>query len=78
VCKVFSPPSNTKHCLDFSFVFSGPYLPEKLVFIKGDLPQWKVPARLNWDLLTSGRYQPDWKKISALLYIGKGPEYRDF
>jgi hypothetical protein len=57
---------------------------KKPVFIKGDLPLWKVLARLDWDLLTSGRYQPDchcskkWKKISALLYIGKGPEYRDF
>jgi hypothetical protein len=57
---------------------------KKPVFIKGDLPLWKVPARLDWDLLTSGRYQPNchyskkWKKFSALLYIGKGPEYRPF
>jgi hypothetical protein len=45
---------------------------------------WKVPARLYWDLLTNERYQPAChyflksEKIPALLYKGKGPEYRPF
>jgi hypothetical protein len=49
-----------KHCLDFSFVFSAPLLAclKKPVFTKRDLLQWKIPARLYWDLLASGRYQP--------------------
>jgi hypothetical protein len=59
VCKVFSPPSNTKHHLDFSFVFSGPYLPEETCFhqvvssavegtaVLGSFDQWKVPAIMS-------------------------------
>jgi hypothetical protein len=59
-------------------------LKKKPVFSKRDLLSWKVPARLYWDLLTSGRYQPAChyflksEKVPALLYIGKGPEYRPF
>jgi hypothetical protein len=40
---------------------------------KRDLLHWKVPARLYWDLLTSGRYQPPvttsnkWKNPSSAL-----------
>jgi hypothetical protein len=47
----------------------------------------KVPARLYWDLLTSWRYQLPTslrslflksERIPALLYVGKGPEYKPF
>ncbi len=66
-------------------IFSSLTCPRNLFSAKGDLLQWKVPpARLYWDLLTSGRYQPacvtvskKWKNpSSALLYVGKGPEYK--
>ncbi len=47
---------------------------KKPVFSKRDLPLWKVPVRLYWDLLTSGRYQPachyvykKWKNPSSAL-----------
>jgi hypothetical protein len=49
----------------------------------GSMP-WKEPSRLDWDLPTSGTYQPAGnyfqkvKKISAVLYIGKGPVFRPF
>jgi hypothetical protein len=42
----------------------------------------KKPVFSKRDLLTNGRYQPSLslfflnEKIPALLYIGKGPEYR--
>ncbi len=39
---------------------------KKRVFSKRDLLGWKVPARLYWDLLTSGRYQPPYHYFSAL------------
>jgi hypothetical protein len=49
---------HAKHCLDFSFVFSAP-LPawRNLLSADRDFLWWKVPARLYWGLLTSGRYQ---------------------
>ncbi len=53
--------SAVKHCLDFSSVFSAPWTLTCLktpVFSKRDILWWKLPARLYWDLLTSGRYQP--------------------
>jgi hypothetical protein len=64
----------------FSCLFSSITSVKKPVFTKRDLLQWKVPARLYWDHLTSGRYQLAFplflkiEKIPALLYIGKGPE----
>jgi hypothetical protein len=75
--------ADVKHCLHFSFVFSAPLLTclKKPVFSKRDLLWWEVPVRLYWDLLTSGRYQPAHlksEKIPALLFVGKGPEYRPF
>jgi len=61
-----------KHCLDFSFVFSAPLsCLKKPVFRKPDVLRWEVGARLYWDLLTSGRYQPactiskKWKNPSS-------------
>jgi hypothetical protein len=53
---------SVKHCLDFSFVFSAP-LPEETCFQQVGSSAVEVPARLYWDLLTSGRYQEN----SALL-----------
>jgi len=35
-------------------IFSSLACLKKHVFSKGDLMRWKVPARLYWDLLTSG------------------------
>jgi hypothetical protein len=43
---------------------------KKLVFSKWDLLWWKVPASLSLLL--------NCEKIPALLYIGKGSEYRPF
>jgi hypothetical protein len=63
----------------FLCVFSSITCLKKPVFSKWDLLWWKVPATLYWELTTS---QPvtisKGEKISALLYIGKGPEYRPF
>ncbi len=42
----------------FLCIFSSPTCLKKPVFSKLDLLLWKVPARLYWDLLTRGRYQP--------------------
>jgi len=68
-----------KHCLDFSFVFSAPSTSlKKPVFSKRDLLQWTVPANLYWDLLTSLSLFLKSEKIPALLYVGKGPQYRPF
>ncbi len=56
-------------------------LKNKHVFSKWDLLQWKATARLYWDLLTSGRALSLFlkcEKIPALLYVGKGREYRPF
>ncbi len=39
-------------------IFSSVTYLKKPVFNKRDLLLWKVLARLYWDLLTSGRYQP--------------------
>jgi hypothetical protein len=39
----------------FLCIFSALACLKKPVFSKWDLMQWKVPARLYWDLLTSGR-----------------------
>jgi hypothetical protein len=47
-----------------------PCLPEKPVFRKWDLQQWKVPASLSLFLKS--------EKIPALLCIGRGPTYRPF
>jgi hypothetical protein len=68
---------SVQHCLDFSFVFSA-----------------HLPTRRNLfsasGILCSGKYQPrstgisslslllKSEKIPALLYLGKGPEYRPF
>jgi hypothetical protein len=77
--------SFVKHCLGFSLcIFSFFTYVKTPVFSKPDLLRWKVPARLYWGLLTSGRYPASLslflkcEKIPALLYIGKGPEYRPF
>jgi hypothetical protein len=75
-------PLILKHSLDFSFIFSGRLHAPR----KWDLPQWKVPARVDWDLLTSGRYKPAchyFKKVKksqhpALLYLGEGPVLHHF
>jgi hypothetical protein len=40
----------------FLCIFSSLTCYKKPVFSKPDLLRWKVPARLNWDLLTSRRY----------------------
>ncbi len=45
-----------------------PYL-KKPVFIKGDLPQWKVPARLYWDLPSSRGYWPACRFIYLFIFI---------
>jgi hypothetical protein len=50
---------------------------KKPVFSKRDILPWKVPARFHWDLLTSGLFLKS-EKIEAVLYEGKGPEYRPF
>jgi hypothetical protein len=42
----------------FSCIFSSITYLKKPVFTMRDLLQWKVPVRLYWELLTSGRYQP--------------------
>jgi hypothetical protein len=42
----------------FLSIFSSLTCPKKPVFSKHDLLWWKVPARLEWNLLTNGRYQP--------------------
>jgi hypothetical protein len=42
----------------FLCIFSFLTCLKKPVFSKLDLLWWEVPARLYWDLLTSGRYQP--------------------
>ncbi len=69
----------------FLCIFSSLTCAKKPGFSKGDLLQWKVPSKLYWNLLTSGRYQPACLslflksgKIPAVLYIGKGREYRPF
>jgi hypothetical protein len=64
----------------FLCIFSFITCLKKPVFSKGDLLQWKVLARLYSALLTRGSYFLFLKseKIPALLYIGKGPEYRPF
>jgi hypothetical protein len=73
-----------KHCLDFFLcIFSSITCLKKPVFSKWDLWPWKVlevvlgsfdqlkvPASLSLFLKS--------EKIPALLYIGKGPEYRPF
>jgi hypothetical protein len=75
-----------KHCLDFSFVFSGSFIcVKKPVFSKqagscavegtrqavlGSSDQRNVPDSLSLFLKS--------EKIPALLYVGKGPEYRPF
>jgi hypothetical protein len=51
---------------------------KKPVFSKRDLLQWTVPANLYWDLLTSLSLFLKSEKIPALLYVGKGPQYRPF
>jgi hypothetical protein len=57
---------------------------EETCFQQADLLQWKVPARLYWDVLTSGQVPAGLslflktEKTPALLYAGKGPEYRPF
>jgi len=55
----------------FLCIFSFLTYLKKPVFSKMDLLQWKVPARLYWDLLTVGRYQPAchyfWKNPSSAL-----------
>jgi len=42
----------------FLCIFSSLTCLKKLVFSKRDLLPWTVLARLYWDLLTNGRYQP--------------------
>jgi hypothetical protein len=59
-----------KHCLDFSFVFSAP------------LRAWRNLISASGSSAVEGTSQPvtiskKWK-IPALLYVGKGPEYRPF
>jgi len=40
---------------------------KKPVFIKGDLPPWKVPARLDWDRLNSGRFFFNFGEVGKLM-----------
>ncbi len=55
----------------FSLYFQLPYLPEETCFQQaGSSDQWKVPASLSLFLKS--------EKIPALLYVGKGLEYRPF
>ncbi len=75
---------NMKLCLDFSFVFSAPLLAWRMLFsvsgifcggryqpgCMGSSNQRKVLASLSLFLKS--------EKIRALLYLGKGPEYRPF
>jgi hypothetical protein len=56
-------PTQVKHCLSLTCV-------KKPVCSKRDLLRWKVPASMSLFLKI--------KKIPALLYVGKGPEYRSF
>jgi hypothetical protein len=42
----------------FLCIFSSLTCLKKPVFSKRDLLRWKVTARLYWDLLPNGRYQP--------------------
>jgi hypothetical protein len=42
----------------FLCIFSSLTYLKKPVFSKQDLLRWKVTARLYWDFLTSGPYQP--------------------
>jgi hypothetical protein len=57
-------------------------VPEQTCFQQAGFLHWNVPARLYKDLLTSERYQLAChyflksEEIPALLYVGKGPEYR--
>ncbi len=58
----------------FLCIFSSLTCCKKPVFSKPDLLRWKVPARLNWDLLTSRRYlqhvtiSKNWKNLSSPLH----------
>ncbi len=56
----------------FLCIFSSLTCLKKPVFSKMDLLRWKARARLNSDLLTSGRYQPAchyfWKNPSSALH----------
>jgi hypothetical protein len=54
----------------FLFIFSSLTCLKKLVFSNPDLLRWKVTASLSLFLKS--------EKIPALLYIGKGSEYRPF
>jgi len=54
----------------FLCIFSSLICLKKLVFSNPDLLRWKVTASLSLFLKS--------EKIPALLYIGKGPEYRPF
>jgi hypothetical protein len=46
-----------KHRLDFFLcIFSSLTCLKKPVFSKWDLLRWKALAKLDWDLVTSGRY----------------------
>jgi hypothetical protein len=54
----------------FLCIFSSLTCLKKLVFSKPDLLRWKVSASLSLFLKS--------ENIPALLYIGKGPEYRPF
>ncbi len=77
-------PTYAEHCLDFSFVFSSPLLAWRNLFsasgifcgegtsqaVLGSSDQRKVPAIPS--------LFPKSEKIRALLYLGKGPEYRLF
>jgi hypothetical protein len=75
--------ANAKHCLDFSFVFQAPIPALRNLFsasgifrcggyqaVLGPSDQQKVSASLSLFLKS--------EKISALLYIEKGPEYMPF
>jgi hypothetical protein len=54
----------------FLCIFSSLTCLKKLVFSNLDLLRWKVTASLSLFLKS--------EKFPALLYIGKGPEYRPF
>jgi hypothetical protein len=47
----------------FLCIFSSITCLKRPVLSKRDLLQWKVPARLYWDLLTCARYQPGYTGI---------------
>jgi hypothetical protein len=55
---VVGAPKVIKYCLDFPFYSQLPYLSEETCFPQRGSSVWEVLARLYWDLLTSGRYQP--------------------